>query len=244
MNETYYAGAYWGCRPESAEECAHRAEIFFRLLSACHPDYSHWYEQASSTKRALQLRFEPSFDTFMRFFGKKKYQAGKDGFLFGAWTGHLENQGGMVMIGCGATAETVPNSVLLHFPSEPPGMDRLVTLPVLTEVTRAMVLAWEPLWAVATSDDLRRHISRQDEADTFVGWVTYICRQWGEVPALPEPVRVEAVEDKGTLILLTPERLSANNPEQVALGHRVQQVLEERGLLRDVLEAPPAPAKS
>ncbi|MFY0572302.1 Imm52 family immunity protein [Archangium lansingense] len=61
MSEPYYAGAYWGCRTESAEECARRAETFFRLLSAAHPDYTRWFEQANSTKRALQLPFEPSF---------------------------------------------------------------------------------------------------------------------------------------------------------------------------------------
>ncbi len=63
MRESYLAGAYWGCRPESAGECARRAETFFRLLSECHPSYTRWYEQASSPKRALQLRFEPTVCT-------------------------------------------------------------------------------------------------------------------------------------------------------------------------------------
>lgn len=31
--ETYYAGAYWGTRQESAEECARRAAAFFNLLA-------------------------------------------------------------------------------------------------------------------------------------------------------------------------------------------------------------------
>jgi hypothetical protein len=242
MRENYYVGAYWGCRPESAEQCARRSETFFRLMAASHPDYVRWFEQASSTRRALQLQFEPSYDTFMRLFGKKKYQFGRDGFSFAAWTGHVkQDQGGMVMIRCGATAEVVPNSVLLDFPWEEPGKERLLTLPVLTGVMRAMALAWEPDWAIATTDDLRNHLSLQDEADTAVGWLTYVTRQWGEVPALPEPVRVEPVGDKGSLITLAPTRLTATNPEHVALGQRVQRVLEERGLLRRVVEPPPTP---
>jgi hypothetical protein len=48
---------------------------------------------------------------------------------------------------------------------------------------------------------------------------------------------VEPVGDKGTLVILTPERLSPNNPEQVALAQRVQQLLEERGLLKLVVES-------
>ena len=236
MNEDYFVGAYWGCRPESAEQCARRAETFFRLMAASHPDYARWFEQAKSTKKALQLQFEPSYDTFVRFFGKKKYQFGRDGFLFVTWTGHVkQDQGGMVMIRCGAKAEAVPNSVVLYFPSEEPGKERLLTVPVLTGIMRAMALAWEPDWAIATTNDLRKHVSRQGEADTFVGWLTYVTRQWGEVPPLPEPVRVEPVEDKGSLIILTPERLTATNPEHLILGHRVQQRLEECGLIRKLL---------
>lgn len=34
MRETYYAAAYWGCRVESAEGCAPRAETFFHLFVA------------------------------------------------------------------------------------------------------------------------------------------------------------------------------------------------------------------
>jgi immunity protein 52 of polymorphic toxin system len=235
MNETYFAAAYWGCRPEPDQDCARRAERFFSLLSGCHPDYARWYEQAYSTKKALQLQFEPTFDTFMRFFGKKGYQSGKDGFHFGAWTGHRNNQGGMVLLSCGSRAEASPNGVFFYFPSEPPGSDRLVTLPVLTGIVRAMALAWEPDWAYAASDAFRDRMSQQGSAGTFVGWLTYYSRQWGEVPPLPEPVRVEPVEDKGTLVILSPERVSAANPEHVALGHRVQGVLEAHGLLRRVI---------
>lgn len=68
-----------------------------------------------------------------------------------------------------------------------------------------------------------------------MGWLTYYSRQWGEVPPLPEPVRVEPMEDKGALVVLTPERLSTTNPEHVALGLSAQQSLEKRGLLRELL---------
>jgi hypothetical protein len=99
-----------------------------------------------------------------------------------------------------------------------------------------MALAWEPDWAVAVSDDFRDRLPLQSNADTFVGWLTYFSRQRGEMPALPEPVRIEPVEDKGTLVILGPEPLSAANPEHVALGLHVQQVLKERGLLNRIIE--------
>ncbi|WNG38220.1 hypothetical protein F0U61_34540 [Archangium violaceum] len=237
MRETYYAGVYWGRRQESAEECAWRAETFFRLLAQCHPSYAHWYEKTNSKRLGLQLQFEPTRDTFVRFFGKKKYQSGTDGFYFGAWTGHEEeDQGGAVTLFCGAHAEGSSNHVLLYFPVEEPGSERMLTTPVLAGVMRAMVRAWEPDWGIIVSDEFRDSLSEHGSAGTFMGWVTYFSSQRGEVPTLPEPVRVESVEEEGTLVILTPERLSGRNPEHLAFGRRVQQLIEERGLLRRVVE--------
>ena len=193
-----------------------------------------------ATRKALQLQFQPTRDTFVRFFGKKKHQAGKDGFQMGAWTGHTkQDQGGMVSLWCGGDAEVTPNSVLLDFPMEPLGGERMLSLSVVTGVMRALAAAWEPDWSIATSTGLRRELSRQGKIGTFVGWMTYVTRRWGEVPPLPEPVRVEPVENLGTLIILTPERLTLSRPEHVALGHHVQRLLEERGLLRPVVAPRP-----
>jgi hypothetical protein len=59
-------------------------------MAECHPSYAQWYEQNNSTQKALRLAFEPTRETFLRFFGKRKYQSGPDGFSFGAWTGHVK----------------------------------------------------------------------------------------------------------------------------------------------------------
>lgn len=237
MSECYYAGVYWGRRQESAEECARRAEMFFQRLSECHPSYRYWYEKSRSARRAPQLQFEPTREAFVSFFGKKKYQSEGDGFCFDAWTGHQEqDQGGSVMFFCGAHVEGSSNFVLLYLPVEETGRERMLTAPVLSSVMRAMVLAWDPDWGVIVSEDFRDVLSREASAGTFVGWVTYFSRQRGEIPDLPEPVHAESVDDKGSLLLLTPERLTATKPEHVSLGHRVQLLLEERGLLRRISE--------
>ena len=55
------------------------------------------------------------------------------------------------------------------------------------------------------------------KAGTFVGWGRYFSRCRGEVPPLPEPVQVEPVEDKGTLIILMPERFSTTHPGHLEL---------------------------
>ncbi len=121
---------------------------------------------------------------------------------------------------------------MLNSPSRGAVAERVLTAPVLTEVVRAMALAWDPECGIATSDLHRDTTWQRPPVGTFTGWVMYFSRQRGTVPPLPAPVRIEPVEDKGTLILLTPERFTASNPEHVALAARVQELLDRAGLLR------------
>ena len=232
--DTYDAAVYWGCRVESAGECAQRAEVFFRLLSQCDPDYTRWFEQADSRKKALQLEFEPTAETFVRFFKKRGYQLGKVGFLISAWTGHQgRERGGVVRLICGDDAVGSPNSCFLYLPYEQPGTERVLTALVLTRVVRAMVLAWDPDWGGVFSDAYRE-LRNEPVGPPRTGWLMYFSRRRGEVPPLPEPVRTEPVEDKGTLVILTPERFNGHDPAHVALADQVRGLLDRAGLLKEL----------
>jgi hypothetical protein len=228
-----YAAVYWGCRVETAEECARRAETFFHLLSRCDPLYTRWLEKADSRKKALQLQFEPTAETFERFFKRRGYRLGKIGFSFGAWTGHEEHEhGGMARFTCGYDAVGSSNNCLLDLPQEQPGAERVLTTPVLVEVMRAMVLAWEPDWGGVFSDAYQV-LRNEPVGPPRTGWLMYFSRQWGEVPPLPESVRIEPVEDKGTLVTLIQERFNGNVPAHVALADEVRVLLDRAGLLKE-----------
>lgn len=232
--DTYDAAVYWGGRVESAEECARRAERFFHLLSQCDLIYARWFEQADSLKKALQLQFEPTSETFMRFFARRAYKDGRDGFSFSAWTGHGEGErGGMVMLRCGSAAEYSPNRCFLYLPKEEPGMERVLSVSMLTRVMRAMVLAWEPTWGSVFSNAYQE-LRDEPVGPPRMGWLMYFSRQWGEVPPLPAPVRTEPVEDKGSLVFLTPERFNGHDPAHIALADEVRTLLDRAGLLKQV----------
>ncbi len=94
-----------------------------------------------------------------------------------------------------------------------------------------MVLAWEPEWGVATSELHRDEVLKTARVGTFVGWIMYFSHLRGTVPSLPAPVSIEPVEDKGSLVILTPERFSASNAKHVQLAEHVQERLHEAGLL-------------
>jgi hypothetical protein len=231
--EPLQAGAYWAGREESAEQCARRAELFFQLLSRCDPAYGRWFEHAYSRKQSLQLPFEPTYESFLRFFGRKKYRLGKDAFHFEAWTGQEQRgRGGMLRFTCGSDVPFYPNGCLLYLPREEPAAGRVLTVPVLTEIVRAMVLAWEPDGCSVVPEDAPGSKDELAAEAPCLGWLMYVSRRRGKVPRLPRPVRVEPLEGKGSLVVLTPDRFSVEDRTHLALAEQVRTVLAKAGLMR------------
>ncbi|MBN1205176.1 MAG: immunity 52 family protein [Myxococcaceae bacterium] len=229
--ETYYAGVYWLVRHETAEACAQRAERFFLGLGRCDPAWTRWYEAADSFEEARKLQVPTNAASFLKMFAAEEHRVG-DGFKFGLWTGDNPAETSSLRASCGASTPWRPSNCVLQPYDEDPIAERVLSAPVMTEVLRAMAMAWEPEWGIATSDQHRDSVTESAEPGTFLGWVTYFSRLRGSVPPLPAPVRVEPVEHRGTLVILTPERFTASNPEHVALAARVHELLNRAGLLR------------
>ncbi|RKH40523.1 hypothetical protein D7X55_32025 [Corallococcus sp. AB049A] len=156
------------------------------------------------------------------------------GFSFWFDNGGTSRDCAALRIHCGGYAEAFSNSCFLSLPSQGANAERIFTASVLAEVVRSMALAWDPDWCVSTSWDHRELLSDEGRTGTFAGWVTYLSRRRGKVPPLPAPVRIEPVEGKGTLIILTPERFTVANPEHVTLAHRVRELLTRAGLMEPV----------
>ncbi|QRN98960.1 immunity 52 family protein [Archangium violaceum] len=231
MMETYYSGSYWLARPESAEACARRAERFFHLLGHYDPAWTCWYETADSFEEARKLQFTPNAASFQKLFAQEENHFG-DRFSFYLWTGDGQEETSSVNGSCGSSSLQLPSTCVVQPYAEGLIADRVLTAPVMTKVLHAMALTWDPEWGVATSETHRDSVTEKAKPGTFVGWVMYFSRLRGKVPPLPAPVRIEPVEDKGTLVILTPERFTASNPEHVTLAARVHELLDRAGLMR------------
>jgi hypothetical protein len=153
------------------------------------------------------------------------------GFSLRVWNQPPDDRASKVSIRCGVYTEAVSNMCLLSPPSEGEAAERMLTAPMLSQVLTCMATAWDPDWGIATSHHARE-LMTLDKQDTTVGWVTYFARRRGPVPPLPAPVRIEPVGSLGMLVVLTPERFTASNPEHMALGRRVRELLSRAGLLR------------
>ncbi|RKI32167.1 hypothetical protein D7Y27_36475 [Corallococcus sp. AB004] len=240
--ETYYAGAYWGPRKESPEECARRAADFLNLLSPYDPLLTTWYKPTRSLKDVRKHPLmPPDVATLAELFrrGVNREKGGpvfEDlGFRFMSGNGGLGTDSVHLNTVCGGYSEVNTNLCLMSFPSKGAPRERLLSVPVLSGVLRSMALAFDPDWAVAGTDEYRKQMNADSTAGAFVGWVTYQSRRRGTVPPLPAPVRIEPVEDKGALIILSPARISARNPEHVEQGHRIGALLAKAGLMRPVM---------
>ncbi|MBZ4422109.1 immunity 52 family protein [Myxococcus sp. RHSTA-1-4] len=231
MNEDYYAGVYWPARKEPAETCAQRVESLLQGLGPLDPTWTSWYGTGRTREQALKKLLVPRASTFVQLFSNKKHQL-LGGFSLTAWNGEPQGSTTGIILKCGLTSTNVCNSCTLNPPRQGPVAQRLINTEVMTRALRAMALAWEPEWGIATSHIHRAEVLKAAEPGTFVGWAMYFSRSRGTVPPLPAPVRIEPVEDKGTLVILTPERFTATHPAHVALAASIQERLGEAGLLR------------
>jgi hypothetical protein len=154
------------------------------------------------------------------------------GFSLEVWNQRPDARATRMSILCGGVSQKVSNVCLLYPPTEGEATERMLSAPVMAQVLECMATAWDPDWGVATSHAARELLSGDDDLSADVGWVTYLARRRGTVPPLPAPVRIEPVGSLGALVVLTPERFTASNPEHIALGRRVRELLDRAGLLQ------------
>ncbi len=236
--ENYYVGAYWGVRKETALECARRAEVFFHMLARCDPSFAQWYRAGRGFPRELPgYPVCPEVKELEELFLRGRVRAGPGkvdviedlGFLETVWNAKKERT--RLELYCGAYSPWgAGNACILDPPKSGEVKDRILRVPVLEEILTSMVTAWEPDFAVATSVEMLERVEKR-KREVRVGWLTYLSNRLGKVPPLPEPVRVEPVGELGTLLILSPERMTARDPEHVALTVRVREVLDEAGLI-------------
>ena len=243
MQDRYYLGAYWGPRKETALECARRAELFFHMLSRCDPAFVQWYRAGRGFPRELPgYPVRPDIAEMEKLLlkGRNRTDVGREviedlGFSMMMWNAREEATD--LHLACGGYSPWgPPNLCLLRPPRKGAIRERLLHASVLNEVLTSMATAWDPDFAMASSGEMVDLIEK-DDFEVRVGWLTYLSRRLGKLPPLPAPVRIEPVGALGWLLTLSPEPMTASNPEHVAFTSRIRELLDRAGLI----ERPQAP---
>jgi hypothetical protein len=237
MQEHYYVGAYWGPRKETALECARRAELFFHMLARCDPSFSRWFRAGRGFPRELPGHpVHPEVKELEKLLlqSRSRTDVGKKviedlGFSRIMWNAKKEATD--IYLTCGGYSPWGgPNSCLLTPTREAPVRERLLRTPVLAEVLTSMATAWDPDFGMASSTEMVGLVQKR-KWEVRMGWLTYLSRRLGRVPPLPSPVRIEPVGELGWLLVLSPEPMTASNPEHVAFTARVRELLDRAGLI-------------
>ncbi|HSP81249.1 MAG TPA: Imm52 family immunity protein, partial [Myxococcaceae bacterium] len=197
MQENYYVGAYWGARKETALECARRAEQFFHMLARCDQSFVQWYRAGRGASRELPgYPVHPEVKELEEMFLRSRVHVGPGkveviedlGFGRHMWNGKKESS--LLNLHCGEYSPWGSGNVCLLSPPRSGAVkERLLRVPVLAEILTSMATAWEPDFAMATSDEMVDVVEKR-KREVRVGWLTYLSNRLGKVPPLPEPVRV------------------------------------------------------
>ena len=245
MQDKYYVGAYWGPRKETALECARRAELFFHMLARCDPAFAQWYRAGRGAPRDLPghpVHTEVKELEKLLLQSRNRTDVGKEviedlGFSRIMW--NAKEGATDLHLSCGGYSPWGgPNVCLLKPPRQGAVRERLLCVPVLAEVLTCMATAWDPDFAMASSSEMVDLVEK-DGFEVRMGWLTYLSRRLGTLPPLPAPVRIEPVGTLGWLLVLSPEPMTASNPEHVAFTARVRELLDRAGL---IARPQPAPA--
>ncbi|MFY0581732.1 Imm52 family immunity protein [Cystobacter fuscus] len=237
MQESYYAGAYWGPRKETALDCARRAELFFHMLARCDPSFAQWYRAGRGFPRGLPGHpVQSNVDDLEKLLlqSRNRTDVGKKiiedlGFSRIMW--NAKNEATDLHLSCGKYSPWGgPNVCLLKPPRQSSVLERILRVPVLAEILTAMATAWDPDFATASSSQMLELVEKRG-FEVRVGWLTYLSRRLGTLPPLPAPVRIEPVGSLGWLLVLSPEPMTASNPEHVAFTARIRALLDRAGLI-------------
>jgi Immunity protein 52 len=219
----FYAGAYWGVRPEGLDECTSRLTRFLGMLASAHPLLETWFENANSRKSSLERPVAADPDPVRKLLAKGRNKRDTDGSIIdelgysaGLWNGQ-DFAAVRIHLRCGLYTRALDNVVSLELPDtlEATQLSRYGTA---RKILTALTERWEPDWATWTSHTLRR-AQQIPVRVPVVGWMTFLsAARKVDAARLPGGVSAEAVAG-GTLITIGSDMTQVSENDIVAVRH-------------------------
>mgnify|MGYP001767594193 CR=1 FL=1 len=238
--DSYYVGAYWGNREESAERCAARLGRWLSALAGFDPAFRRWFRKARSRREALkhEVLVDPIGLVDLIRGGRTKDDTGGEipelGFGVSFWNGESGDRSAGMSIRCGGYASSeqawLPNACIVDLPSRGDGPTQAMTGTALVELMRILGDCWDPDWASAVSRLYQQLRPVPPIGAPEVGWATYFSERRGPIPVLP-PLAKSTPLSAGTVVILTEEPFTTTNPVHLSVASEVEEGLRRAGLL-------------
>lgn len=178
MIDSFYIGLYWGSKAETLTQVASKILQTLQRLTKTDEQFLNWYERGMSRKQALEKKVSLDMGTIGKICLKavKKGELdekgyAKNGFVFGLWTGHKDDEASSVSFIAGDvfTIPNLSNNCVLSIPFEGAARERLLQPEKAKEIIAFLVEIWNPDYAVLTSHQLRDKLNVANK----LGWITY-----------------------------------------------------------------------
>ncbi len=226
----YFLGVYWPARRESTEQCADRLHRFLSELSASDATFVSWYGNARLKRKSFQKRVEVETRGYLidllndgRLRNDDKTVIEDLGFQISLSNRRDREKQATMNIHCGSYSEGSGNGVVLNLPEDLGDLRKPErTAAVLATVVRA----WEPDSGGVMSYTAMEAKNYKVRVP-FVDWMFYMNHKLAsEVPPLPPPARVQAVDGLGSIIVVQDEPPDHSNPEHLRNIERVEAMLK------------------
>jgi hypothetical protein len=164
MNELYMIGAYWGSKAETLFQVRDKVLLTLQRIASVDEQFLTWYERGRSRKQALETKVDLTSE-YIEGLCRKAIKKGeldnqfyaKNGFVFGLWTGHRDDESGSISfsVGDSFTVQGLSNSCYIDIPSEGSAYNRLIRLATAKQLLAILVDIWKPDYAIFTSVGVR-----------------------------------------------------------------------------------------
>jgi hypothetical protein len=236
----YRIGFFRGGSPRTLPEIGQRASRWLKGLGQWEPALQRWFHIANSLKASLAKPVDASpkalTEHLTRSFQRDRRQVANQTWVdYWVWTPLVElgeGRGVGTNFCMGVTEASRFDRCLLQLRSEGLTARRLLQTGKLIELCALAARTWELSYGWIVPDE---YADRMPEAlqrrKDPTGWMIYLSRRRGRIPALPAPVRVVPVDDLGSIVVVTEEPFRPDNPEHVERADRVFERLDCAGLM-------------
>ena len=134
----------------------------------------------------------------------------------------------------GCTSRYIANAnhlILFFYPILRPNLLSMISADLFAQFLTLVVDCFAPTWAGVTTGKHRDMLGVMGGVP-FMSWLLFVQRPIRDFPKLPPGVELQIVKDKGTLVILTKDRFSVDNPAHVACAADVQERLKVAGILK------------
>ncbi|MEW9533593.1 Imm52 family immunity protein [Microbispora sp. NPDC049125] len=182
----FFAGAYWGPRPESAEVCAYKLANCLEGLSNAHPSLRTWFRTGRSKATARKGPIDIAAGELSRALkeGSNRRDADRSiiaelGFSLALWNGGEAPVGLAITCGAGSSVISEPNHLVLDLPDPDSNLSgcSLYEKDVAARMMKTMVEIWQPDYAIWSSYSIQTEQAETVDIPT-AGWFTYVKPPW------------------------------------------------------------------